>query len=110
MERLGRKSAVALPVDTAIPAWHDAHREMPIVFAGSALAAAGGLAMIGTPTSENTPATRGILGAAVELTAAAVLERHPRDGIVPQGARLAERADGSTPPESARLSAVRKSS
>lgn len=65
-----------LLTNTAIPAWHDAHREMPIVFAGSALAAAGGLAMVGSPTGENTPAVRlGILGAAVELTAAAVLRR-----------------------------------
>ena len=27
--------------DTAIPAWHDAHRELPFVFAGSAAASAG---------------------------------------------------------------------
>ena len=62
--------------NTAIPAWHDARREMPIVFAGSALAAAGGLGMIGAPGGEIGPAVRiGVLGAAVELTATAVLER-----------------------------------
>jgi hypothetical protein len=65
-----------LLTNTAIPAWHEAHREMPIVFAGSALAAAGGLGMLGAPTGEIGPAVRlGILGAAVELTATAVLKR-----------------------------------
>jgi hypothetical protein len=62
--------------NTAIPAWHEAQREMPIVFAGSALAAAGGLGMLGAPIREIGPAVRlGVLGAAVELTATAVLER-----------------------------------
>jgi len=62
--------------NTAIPAWHEARREMPIVFAGSALAAAGGLGMLGAPIREIGPAVRlGVLGAAVELTATAVLER-----------------------------------
>jgi hypothetical protein len=47
----------ALISDTAVPAWHDAHRELPFVFAGSAAAAAGGLALLTVP------------GAALELTA-----------------------------------------
>lgn len=31
--------------DTAVPAWHDGHRELPFVFAGSAAMAAGGLGL-----------------------------------------------------------------
>lgn len=62
--------------NTAVPAWHDAHREMPVVFAASALSAAGGLGLLGAPVRENGPAARlGVAGAAVELAASAVLER-----------------------------------
>ena len=39
----------ALICDTAVPAWHDAHREMPYLFAGSAASAAGGLGMMAVP-------------------------------------------------------------
>ena len=39
----------ALICDTAVPAWHDAHREMPYLFAGSAASAAGGLGMMVVP-------------------------------------------------------------
>lgn len=64
----------ALISDTAVPAWHDAHRELPFIFAGSAASAAGGLAMIGTPVDESGPARRmALLGAVVEITAAEVL-------------------------------------
>ena len=42
--------------DTSTPAWHDAHRELPFVFAGSAAAASGGLALVLTPTSQTGPA------------------------------------------------------
>lgn len=46
----------ALVADTAIPAWHDGHRELPFLFAGSALSAAAGLGMVGTPVGEAGPA------------------------------------------------------
>ena len=39
----------ALIANTAVPAWHEAHRELPFVFAGSGATAAGGLAMVFTP-------------------------------------------------------------
>ena len=39
----------ALICDTAVPAWHEGHREMPYVFAGSAASAAGGLGLLGGP-------------------------------------------------------------
>src|SRR5581483_12355842 len=44
--------------DTAIPAWHEAHAQLPFVFAGGAAASAGGLAVICTPVGEAGPARR----------------------------------------------------
>jgi formate-dependent nitrite reductase membrane component NrfD len=64
----------ALLCDTAVPAWHEAHREMPYVFAGSAAAAAGGLAVVTVPHGEAGPAVRfAIFGAATELIAKQLL-------------------------------------
>ncbi|MCW2613343.1 MAG: nrfD, partial [Frankiales bacterium] len=51
--------------DTATPTWHDSHRHLPLVFVGSASAAAGGLAMVGSPVSEAGPARRLAVGGAV---------------------------------------------
>jgi hypothetical protein len=60
----------ALISNTAVPAWHEAYREMPFVFVGSAAAAAGGLGMLTAPTNQTAPARRAaILGAATELAA-----------------------------------------
>jgi DMSO reductase anchor subunit len=62
--------------DTAVPAWHEAHREMPYLFAGSAASAAGGFGLLAAPSREAEPARRlAIVGAAVELTAKQLLER-----------------------------------
>ncbi|MDT7725518.1 MAG: hypothetical protein QOI21_2094 [Actinomycetota bacterium] len=56
--------------DTAVPTWHDGHREMPFVFAGSAAGAAAGLGMLATPIAQAAPARRAALfGAALEITA-----------------------------------------
>jgi formate-dependent nitrite reductase membrane component NrfD len=66
----------ALICDTAVPAWHDAHREMPYLFAGSAASAAGGLGMMAVPTEDAGQAIRfAVLGAATELTAKSLLLR-----------------------------------
>ena len=66
----------ALLADTAVPAWHDAHREMPYLFAGSAASAAGGLGMLAVRPAHAGPAVRfAVLGAAVELTAKSLLLR-----------------------------------
>ena len=66
----------ALLADTAVPAWHEGHRELPFLFAGSAAAAAGGFGLIAAPRSENGPAARmALLGAAGELVAELRLER-----------------------------------
>jgi hypothetical protein len=57
-----------LLADTATPSWHEAHRQLPFVFAGSAAAASGGLAMITSPAAETGPARRWAAGgAALEL-------------------------------------------
>lgn len=62
--------------DTATPTWHDAHRHLPFVFAGSAAAASGGLGMLGAPVSESTPARRlAVSGALLELAVGHRMER-----------------------------------
>jgi formate-dependent nitrite reductase membrane component NrfD len=59
-----------LLADTATPAWHEAHRELPFVFAGSAAAASGGLGMATIAVDEAGPARRmALAGAAGELVA-----------------------------------------
>ena len=66
----------ALICDTAVPAWHEAHREMPYLFAGSAASAAGGLGMLAVPAEDAGQAVRfAVLGAATELTAKSLLLR-----------------------------------
>jgi DMSO reductase anchor subunit len=66
-----------LVANTAIPVWHESRRHLPLVFAGGAMASAGGLAAIATPTRRAGPARRlALLGAGLELVAAADMERH----------------------------------
>jgi Polysulphide reductase, NrfD len=56
--------------DTATPTWHEARRELPFVFVGSAAGAAGGLGMLGAPVDQAGPARRlAVGGAIVELLA-----------------------------------------
>jgi formate-dependent nitrite reductase membrane component NrfD len=70
-----------LIANTATPAWHEGHREMPFVFVGSAASAAAGLGLLGAPLAENGPARRlAVIGALTEITAVRLLER--RVGIV----------------------------
>jgi formate-dependent nitrite reductase membrane component NrfD len=62
--------------DTATPSWHEAHRELPFVFVGSAAAASGGLGMLGAPVAEAGPARRlAVAGALLELAAEQRMER-----------------------------------
>lgn len=57
-----------LLTDTATPAWHDAHRELPFVFVSSAAAASGGFGMLMAPLDQSGPARRlAMAGAALEL-------------------------------------------
>jgi formate-dependent nitrite reductase membrane component NrfD len=54
--------------DTATPSWHEAYRELPFVFCGSAAAASGGLAMICSPVQQAGPARQfAAAGALAEL-------------------------------------------
>ena len=66
----------ALICDTAVPAWHDGHREMPFLFAGSAASAAGGLGLLAVRPKHSREAARfAVLGAAAELTAKSLMMR-----------------------------------
>lgn len=57
--------------DTAVPAWHEGHRELPFLFAGSAAGAASGLALLTVSPREAAPARRiAIGGALLDLLAA----------------------------------------
>jgi hypothetical protein len=65
-----------LLADTAVPAWHDARRELPYLFVGSAATAAAGLGLLGAGAERVSPARRlAVLGAVAELTAERLLER-----------------------------------
>ncbi|GGY98868.1 NrfD/PsrC family molybdoenzyme membrane anchor subunit [Streptomyces poonensis] len=63
---------------TAVPAWHEAHRHLPCVFTGSAAASGGGLGMALAPVAEAGPARRlAAAGAAAELLASRLIDRRP---------------------------------
>jgi DMSO reductase anchor subunit len=74
----------ALLCDTAVPAWHEGHREMPYLFAGSAASAAGGLGMLAVSPAHSGQAIRfAVLGATAELTAKRLLLRRLGDTAEP---------------------------
>jgi formate-dependent nitrite reductase membrane component NrfD len=76
----------ALIGDTAVPAWHEGHREMPFLFAGSAASAAAGFGLLAAPLAENAPAQRlAVLAAVGEIAAERLLER--RLGMVAETMR-----------------------
>lgn len=62
--------------DTATPTWHASYKQLPFVFVGSALAAAGGAAMTCTDPVECGPARRLAVGGSVlELAAFQIMQR-----------------------------------
>lgn len=61
----------ALVSDTAVPAWHEPHREMPLLFASSAAAAAAGAGLLAAPRAEQAPVRRLAVAAAAAETVAA---------------------------------------
>jgi DMSO reductase anchor subunit len=70
----------ALICDTAVPGWHEGHREMPYLFAGSASCAAAGLGLLAVPPAAARPArTLAALGATTELVAKRLLLRRLGD-------------------------------
>jgi hypothetical protein len=90
-----------LVADTAIPAWHDAARELPVLFAGSAAASAAAVALAVTPVPDAGPARRlAALGAAVELGAFGAMQSGLGDAAGPyrtgQAGRLARAAGACT--------------
>ena len=63
--------------NTAMPTWAASYRHLPFVFAGSACAASGGVAMMFTPVPHASPARRlAMLGASADLAVMHRLERH----------------------------------
>ncbi len=66
----------ALIADTAVPAWHDAHRELPYLFAASGVVAGAGLSMAAAPIDQAAPARHAAaVGAAAELVSTRLMER-----------------------------------
>ena len=66
--------------DTAVPTWHEMHRDLPFVFVSSASLAAGGMAMITTPVRETGPARAfAVIGVAGEVAAMHLMKKrmHP---------------------------------
>ena len=90
-----------LVADTAIPAWHDAYRELPLLFAGSSMASAGGVAMAFTPVADAAPARRlAAAGAALEVGAFRAMEHRLGEVAGPyrqgRAGRLAKAAKACT--------------
>ena len=54
-----------LLADTATPSWHEAYRQLPFVFVGSAAAAGGGMGLINGPLAQTGPAQRMAVGGAL---------------------------------------------
>jgi len=70
----------ALVSNTAVPAWHQPHREMPFAFAASAMSSAAGLALIGAPLPQTGPVRRlGVLASILELVGMEVIKN--RSGL-----------------------------
>lgn len=66
-----------LVADTAVPAWHEARRELPFVFAGAGLASGGAVGMLAAPPPEAGPArAMAVVGSALELAGEAAITRH----------------------------------
>jgi hypothetical protein len=66
----------ALVAQSVVPAWHEARLELPLLFASSSAAGAGGAAAILTPITDAAPARRlAIIGGVGELVTAKVMEK-----------------------------------
>src|SRR5919202_3481917 len=62
--------------DTSVPVWHEARRDLPLVFAASSAASAGAAAMILTPLDYAGPARRlAVGGALLEIGATEAMKR-----------------------------------
>jgi hypothetical protein len=92
----------ALVADSVVPAWHEARHELPLLFAGSSAAAAGGIAAALTPVAAARPARRlGLLGAITELVTYRGMKRRLGDLVAEpytkgEGGRYAKAAEAAT--------------
>ncbi len=78
-----------LLADTAVPVWHEARRELPLLFATGAAASAGAAAVITTPSDGAGPARRMMLaGAAGELAVSKLMEH--RLGVLGEPYRMGQ--------------------
>ncbi|MEW2427076.1 NrfD/PsrC family molybdoenzyme membrane anchor subunit [Micromonospora sp. NPDC047644] len=65
-----------LLADTAVPAWHEAYPYLPIVFGGSALAAATGVGLIAAPATQSAPLRRlAVVAATIKYLGGRRMER-----------------------------------
>jgi DMSO reductase anchor subunit len=65
-----------LTSDTAIPAWHEAWRELPVVFAGGSAASAGAAAVLVTPSADAGAArTLVVVGSLLEVVGEQAMEQ-----------------------------------
>jgi formate-dependent nitrite reductase membrane component NrfD len=81
----------ALISDTAVPAWHQAQRELPFVFAASAASAAAGWGMLSAPLQETSPVRRlGIAAGLAELAGMETMKR--RMGLPAEAFRESRKA------------------
>ena len=90
-----------LVADTAVPAWHEAQRELPYLFAASAAASAAGAALAVTPVADAAPARRlAVIGAALEVTASRTMQHRLGEVAGPytdgRAGRLADAAGACT--------------
>lgn len=76
-----------LLADTAVPSWHEAYPELPVIFAGSALASGAAVGLLAAPPAQAGPARRmAVAGAALELYGAHRVET--RLGLLSEPYRL----------------------
>jgi hypothetical protein len=65
-----------LVADTSVPVWHEARRELPLLFAASSAASAGAAAVIFVPTEDAGPARRLLIGgSALEIGVSEAMKR-----------------------------------
>ncbi len=92
-----------LVADTAVPVWHEARRELPLVFAGSSAASAGAAAMLLVHPDDARPARRLVLIGTLLEGASMQMMRHRlgalgepyRQGTAGRLATLAQRLTSS---------------
>lgn len=84
--------------DTAVPVWHEARRELPLVFASGAAASAGAAAALVTPGAAAGPAWRMmVIGALGELAGMRLMEHRLGDLAQPyRSGRAGEHARAGT--------------